>query len=82
MFWGRIDDCIGYRTHYGFYNKKEMNFEDDNIKIVSIKKSSKVSQFINYIVSKLNLKKNKQLEAPIIDTELVEEKGKSKWKNI
>lgn len=61
-----------------FYNKKEMNFEDDNIKIVSIKKSSKVSQFINYIVSKLNLKKNKQLEAPIIDTELVEEKGKSK----
>lgn len=61
-----------------FYNKKEMNFEDENIKIVSIKKSSKISQFINFIISKLHLEKNKQLEAPVIDTELVEEKGKSK----
>lgn len=61
-----------------FYNKKEMNFEDDNIKIVSIKKSSKISQFINYIVSKLHLKKNKQIEAPVVDTELVEEKRKIK----
>ena len=50
------------------YNKKEMNFTDDKIKITSIKKSNAISQLIDFIISKTTPKK--KLEEP--------EKGKTK----
>ena len=52
-------------------NKQQMNFQDDSIKIVSIKKSNSISHLIDYLLTKTS--KTKELE---------ETKGKTKWEKI
>ena len=52
-------------------NKQQMNFQDDTIKIVSIKKSNSISHLIDYLLTKTS--KTKELE---------ETKGKTKWEKI
>lgn len=48
-------------------DKQQMEFKDDNIKIVSIKRSNAISHLIDFVISKQNLNKG-----------LIEEKGKTK----
>jgi hypothetical protein len=48
-------------------DKQQMDFKDDNIKIVSIKRSNAISHLIDFVISKQNLNKG-----------LIEEKGKTK----